>query len=308
MTQASASPLRKALGRVGEHMGIAIWLLPAYFAMFAITAYPLAANIVRSFRGDAPLGQPKPFVGLENYREVIQNPAFAGAVFRTLIWTVGVVTAAFIVGLALALLLNRPGFWVKVFRGVLLIPWLTPSIVSALIWRYMYFTDYGVINGFLRSVGLGFLAQGWITDPNWSLVSAMVVHTWRSFGFYMIMMLGALQAVPGEILEAAKVDGASGWRLLTSIILPQIRPVVIMVILLDIIWVTNNFDTIFIVTGGGPMRSSETLPLFVYYAAFQRLHFPQAAAGAVLMFFIAAVMIGLYLLSISRGRQGEGEL
>jgi len=189
-----------------------------------------------------------------------------------------------------------------------LLPWMTPSIASAIAWRFMYNTDFGLINATLRSWGLDVFAQGWMTDPDVSLLSAMIVHIWRSYGFYMIMLLGGLQAVPRDLIEAAMVDGAGPFRRLWSVVLPQLQPVIVMVILLDLIWVTNNFDTIFVVTGGGPLRSSETLPLFVYFEAFQSQRFPQAAAGSVILFLIALSMIACYLSVQARLRPREENL
>lgn len=299
---------RGALGHLGALAGVYGWLAPAYLAMFAITAYPLARNIWASFHGDAPVGQDPPFVGLRNYQLIVTNRAFLPAVLHTFVWTVGVVGAAFCLGLALALLLNTRFRGVEIARVLFLLPWMTPSIASAIAWRFMYNTDFGLINATLRSWGLDPLAQGWMTDPDISLVSAMIVHIWRTYGFYMIMLLGGLQAVPRELVEAAMVDGAGPFRRLWSVVLPQLQPVIVMVILLDLIWVTNNFDTIFVVTGGGPLRSSETLPLFVYFEAFQSHRFPQAAAGSVILFLIALSMIACYLSMQARLRPREENL
>ena len=296
------------LGRLSQRLGLLGWLLPAYLAMFSISAYPLVHNLIASFHGEAVVGQAAPFVGLRNYQAVVAAPAFAGAVGRTLVWTVGVVGTAFAVGLGMALLLNQNFTGVRVARVLFLIPWATPSIAAAIIWRYLYNTDFGIINVFLRGAGLDGLALGWMTDPKVSLLSAMIVHIWRTYGFYMIMLLGALQAVPRDLIEAAMIDGASAWRRLISVTLPQIQPVVVMIILLELIWVTNNFDTLFVLTGGGPLRSSETLPLFVYQTAFQSTRFAEAAAGSVLLFLIALSLITAYLIVLSRVRGREEAL
>lgn len=295
------------LSRLGTRLGLVVWLLPAYLAMFSISAYPLAHNLVTSFYGEAAVGQAAPFVGVKNYQAIVTTPAFAGAVGRTLIWTIGVVGIAFTVGLGLALLLNQNFAGVRLARVLFLIPWATPSIASAIIWRFLLNTDFGVINVGLRSVGLEMLALGWMTDPKVALFAAMLAHIWRTYGFYMIMLLGALQAVPRDLIEASMIDGAGAWRRLLAITLPQIQPVIVMVILLELIWVTNNFDTIFVLTGGGPLRASETLPLFVYQTAFQSTRFAEAAAGSVLLFIIALCLIGLYLVALryTRGREEE---
>jgi multiple sugar transport system permease protein len=293
--------------RLREGLSTAGWLLPAYLVMFVVTAYPLAMNLVNSFLDEAPLGQPQPFVGLRNYRRVLESPAFFSAALHTLHWTIGVIAIAFAIGLGLAVLLNQSFPGATIARVLFLLPWMTPSIAGAIIWRFIYNTDYGVLNSALRGVGLDALAVGWMTDPRFSLWAAMFVHVWRTYGFYMIMLLGGLQAVPQEIVEAAEVDGAGPFRRLWAVVLPQLQPVIVMLVLLDLIWVTNNFDTIFVVTGGGPIRSSETLPLFVYLTAFASTRFTEAAAGAVILFLIAGALIGLYLFALSRGR-GRGEV
>lgn len=311
-TTSRSSPLGAVaaprLAWLGERLGLAGWLLPAYLAMFSISAYPLAHNLITSFYGEAVIGQAAPFVGLKNYQTIVTAPAFSGAVGRTLVWTVGVVGLAFLVGLGLALLLNQPFAGVRLARVLFLIPWATPSIASAIIWRFLYNTDFGVINVGLRGAGLEVLALGWMTDPKVALFAAMLAHIWRTYGFYMIMLLGALQAVPRDLIEAAMIDGAGAWRRLLAVTLPQIQPVIVMVILLELIWVTNNFDTIFVLTGGGPLRSSETLPLFVYQTAFQSTRFAEAAAGSVLLFLIALGLIVLYLMVLRRTRGREEAL
>jgi multiple sugar transport system permease protein len=291
-----------ARARVLDGLGIAAWVGPAFLMMFAVTAYPLAMNLVNSFLDEAPLGQPRPFVGLKHYRSVLSSPAFLSALGHTLQWTIGVIAVAFVIGLGLALLLNQQFPGATVARVLFLLPWMTPSIAGAIMWRFIYNTDFGVLNSALRGVGLDALAVGWTTNPTYSLWAAMVVHVWRTYGFYMMMLLGGLQAVPAEIVEAAEVDGAGPVRRLWSVILPQLQPVIVMLILLDVIWVTNNFDTIYVVTGGGPIRSSETLPLFVYLTAFASTRFSEAAAGAVIMFVIAGALIGLYLAVLARTR------
>jgi ABC-type sugar transport system permease subunit len=273
--------------------------------MFGISVYPLAYNLVTSFYGPAAVGHAPPFVAFANYAAIVSDPTFAASVAHTLVWTAGVVVLSFGIGLGLALLLNQQFAGVNVARVLFLTPWLTPSIASAIIWRYMYNTDYGIINLGLQRVGLGALASGWITDPNVSLFAAMMVQVWRTYGFYMIMLLGGLQAVPREMIEAAVMDGARSWQRLWAVVLPQLQPVIVMVLLLDIIWASNNFDTVYVVTGGGPLRSSETVPLFVYFTAFQNARLPEASAGSVILFAIALVLIGAYLTALVRLRGRE---
>ena len=304
----SAAPPGFHPAELARRFGLAGWLLPAYLVMFGISVYPLMYNIVTSFYGEAPVGHAPPFVGLRNYAATMSDPTFAASVVHTLVWTGGVVVLSFVIGLGLALLLNQPFPGVNLARVMFLIPWLTPSIASAIIWRYMYNTDYGIINLSLQHVGLGALAGGWITDPKLSLFAAMMVQVWRTYGFYMIMLLGGLQAVPHEMIEAAIVDGARSWQRLWSIVLPQLQPVIVMVLLLDLIWASNNFDTIYVVTGGGPLQSSETVPLYVYFTAFQDSHLPKAAAGSVILFVIALVLIGAYLTALVRLRGREEAL
>lgn len=296
---------QSVLNWVAGQLGLVSWLLPAYFLMFAVTAYPLAMNLINSFLGEAPIGQSPPFVGLANYQAILGAPEFLAALFHTLQWTVGSIILSFTIGLGLALLLNQGFPGEKIARVLFLLPWMTPSVATAIIWRFIYNTDYGVLNSALRDMGLGAIALGWITDPNVSLYAVILVNVWRGYGFYMIMLLGGLQAVPGEILDAAAVDGAGGLRRLWSVILPQIQPVIVMVVLLDLIWVTNDFATIYVVTGGGPLQASETLPLFVYYTAFKSTQFNQAAAGAIILFLIAATLIAVYLFALARLQKRE---
>ena len=216
--------------------------------------------IVSSMFSRPTFTRPSVFIGLANYLEVLNDPIFPTAVKNTFIWTIGVTFGQVILGAYFALLTHRrfPGRWLV--RVLVILPWVLPGIVGAITWRFMYHQELGLINNVLRSVGLGHLAQSWLGNAQTAMLAAIIVGIWKGFGFYALMFLAGLQTIPTQLYEAAKIDGANGRQQLFKITLPLLRPVAVTSTVLGLIWTSNYFDAIFILTGGGPARATETLP------------------------------------------------
>jgi multiple sugar transport system permease protein len=247
-------------------------------------------------------------VGLRQYRTVIQDPVFTPALKNTILWTFGVTVMQFCLGLILALLLNNPFRGRGLLRSLGIIPWVIPGIVVAVIWRLLYASDFGLINSALRSLGLGTLTRPWLIDTATAMPAVMVAGAWKGFGFYMLMFLAGLQGIPIDLYEAARLDGAGRVRLFKDITVPLLRPVILMSVVLGVIWTSNYFEAIYVLTGGGPARLTETLPIFVYKTAFQYFHLNEAVAGSIILLLIVLSLVTVYLIIFLRLNRQEDVL
>jgi multiple sugar transport system permease protein len=238
------------------------------------------------------------WVGLGNYAALGQNPAFWQAAWQTLLFTVGSVVAHLVIGLGLALLLHAriaPRLR-SLFRGLLILPWLLAPVVAGMIWA-LVLNPFGVLNGFLTTVGLldRNATINWLGDPRTSLLSVTLVNIWRSFPFPMVMLLAGLAAIPDELYEASSIDGCGPAGQFRYVTLPSLHGVLATVALLDFIWTFRAFDLVFVMTGGGPINSSQVLATSIYFNAFQKFQFGYASAEAVAMLVLLMVGSLVYL-------------
>ena len=271
---------------------------PALLAVIGVLFYPIISLLITSLYSKPTLSRPSAFIGLVNYLTVLADPIFSSAVWNMFVWTLGVTMGQVVVGLYFALLLHQrfPGRWLA--RMAVIIPWVLPGVVVAVTWRFMYSQDFGLINLVLRELGLGQFAHAWLGDRQTAMISVIIVGIWKGFGFYTLMFLAGMQTIPVELYEAAKIDGATGRQQLFGITLPLLRPVMITSTVLGLIWTSNYFEAIFVMTGGGPARSTETLPMFIYNTGFTFYRIEEAMAGSNLLMLIVLVMLGLYALVV----------
>jgi multiple sugar transport system permease protein len=245
------------------------------------------------------------FIGLGHYADLVSDPEFFNSLRLTLIWTIGVTALQYTVGLVTALLLNQVVVSVRFARSMYILPWIVPGVVAAVVFRFMYNYDAGLINVTLRQLGLGELTRAWVANPNTAMGAAIVLGIWKGFPFYMVMLLAGLQTVPQELFDAAHIDGASGLQTLRYVSLPFLRPVSVTSLLLGIIWTANYFDGIYLLTGGGPAQATTTLPIYIYKTAFSTMDLNRAAAASVLL-LVAVVLLATFYLAISRRRELAG--
>lgn len=271
---------------------------PALLAVVGVLFYPIISLLITSLYSKPTLSRPSAFVGLANYFSVLADPIFSSAVWNMFVWTLAVTVGEVVIGLYFALLLHQrfPGRWLA--RMAVIIPWVLPGVVVAVTWRFMYSQDFGLINLVLREIGLGQLAHAWLGDRQTAMIAVILVGVWKGFGFYTLMFLAGIQTIPVELYEAAKIDGATGRQQLFGITLPLLRPVMITSTVLGLIWTSNYFEAIFVMTGGGPARSTETLPMFIYNTGFTFYRIEEAMAGSNLLMLIVLVMLGLYALVV----------
>jgi multiple sugar transport system permease protein len=272
------------------------FLWPALLSLGLLMLYPLAQVIRMSFFQITL--QKELWVGLENYVELLSTALFWRVLWQTILFTAGSVTLHLLIGLGLALLLHsKINMRFRNFmRGVLIVPWLLAPTVAGMIWVLML-APFGVANGFLAAIGV--IAPNatinWLGSPETSLLSVTAMNVWRAFPFFMVMLLAGLQAIPEELYEAADIDGTTATGKFWYITLPGLRGVIATIVLLDSIWTFRAFDPVYVMTGGGPMHSSEVLATAIYFDAFQKLKFGYASAEAVVMFCILFVVSAIYV-------------
>jgi multiple sugar transport system permease protein len=244
------------------------------------------------------------FVGFANFARILQDPESWPLLQRTVVWILGTVALRMALGLGAALIFNanvRGTVWMRV---LVVLPWTIPSVVGANLWRWIVQTDTGVLNLTLRSWGLDGLAMNWLGDPKTALFTVIVAYSWSGFPFVMLLILARLQGIPQEQYEAARVDGANWWQIFRFITLPSLRSVLLVALILEVVSGINSFDTLVIMTGGGPANATRIWGLEIYKRGFTDFNLGSASALSVLMFVgMLAVFVVYSLASNRRARQ-----
>ncbi|MFB6290902.1 MAG: carbohydrate ABC transporter permease [Candidatus Bipolaricaulia bacterium] len=277
-----------------------ILLAPAGLVFLGLTVYPLIYEIVTSFYKIDIIGI-QSFEGISNYIDAITNSLFQIAFLNTLYFVAGSVLLEFLFGLGLALLFNRAMRGRKVFRTIVLLPMMAPPVTVSLIWRMMYQYDFGVINNILNIVGLPSLQ--WLTSTRLAMPSLIIADVWQWTPFAFLVLLAGLQGIPEDVMEAAKVDGASTWQRFFYVTLPMIRYSIVIVLLLRTIDTFRLFTKVYNMTGGGPGNATETLTFNIYRSGFKFFHLGSAAAKAVIMVVIIVIISVFYIREILRRRR-----
>ncbi len=273
-----------------------LFLLPALLILSALLAIPLYKVVEYSLYDNVIVERNPTFVGLQNYRDLLSDSAYWSAALNTLVFTVGSVFGHIVVGTGLALLVNadiHPRVQ-TLFRTLLILPWIFTAVVVALNWQLLL-NPFGVVNYVLGAIGLVDEPLDWLGNPNLAMWSLLVISTWRGYPFIMVSFLSGLQSIPKELYEAAEIDGAGFFAKFWHVTIPQLKPVIFGVALLDLIWTFQLFPLVWLTTGGGPGRTTEVLPTMTYRYAFVDFEFSMASATAVTILVISALFTILYL-------------
>ncbi|HVW92771.1 MAG TPA: sugar ABC transporter permease [Devosia sp.] len=265
------------------------FILPAMIVLALLIAYPLVYTVYLSLTNSAGALTDRNFIN-------VMRPAATAISFVNLIYWVGAsVVFEVVLGTAAAILLNQKFPGRGFVRSVTLIPWVVPSIVAATTWAWMFHTEFGIINYMLSGAGLVRQPVGWLTDIHLVMGVMVAINVWKLFPFVAVMVLAALQAIPDELYEAAKIDGANFWDETLYVTLPQVRTVLIAVTLLLVIWGLNSITLIYAITQGGPANATLITPILIFRLAFQSFQFNQAAALSVVFFAVTAVIVAIYM-------------
>jgi multiple sugar transport system permease protein len=273
------------LRRVGGYRFVA----PALALLSGIAIFPLLYVIYLSFHRRLLIFDISRFVGLENYRFLLQDDRFWNALQNTAYFTGVSVLAQILLGLGIALLLNRPFRGKDWVRALILIPWVIPTVVSAKMWEWIYNPEFGILN-FLIGTKIN-----WLGTPSLALHAAIFADIWKTTPFVVILLLAGLQIIPRELYQAAQVDGAGPWSLFRRITLPLLMPVLLVALIFRTLDAWRVFDVIYVLTGGGPANTTETLSLYAYKILFQTLQFGYGSTLSVVTFLFAGGITLIYL-------------
>lgn len=295
------------MNRSQQKLFVAFLIVPSFLILFAVVFYPFVYNVVISF-SNMNLRHIKDWslIGPQQYVKVFTEPTqpdFYMVFFKTIIWTVVNLTFHVVLGVFLALLLHQKDIKAKpIFRTLLILPWAIPQYIVALTWRGMFNYEYGSINLMLTKY-LNLPAVEWLKSPTEAFIACILTNVWLGFPFMMVIALGALQSIPGELYEAADIDGASWHHKLFKITLPLIRPVMIPAITLGTVWTFNNLNIVWLVSNAGePSDQTHILVSFVYKAAFNLYRYGYAAALSMVIF---AILLGFSLVFMRKTRATE---
>jgi multiple sugar transport system permease protein len=262
--------------------------------------YPMVGTVVESFYSSSFINPTPQFVGLDLYRSIIGDGAFGQIVVNSLVWTVGVVLLQNIIGFSSALLLNQHLPGQGLMRSLILLPWVLPGVVAAILWRFMYDPQLGLINSFL--VSLGHSGVPWLAQSSTALWAAIIAAVWKGFPFSTVVYLAALQNVDQEQIESAVIDGAGPIRRLFDVVIPAVKEIIAINLVLTTILTFNYFDMIWVLTRGGPQNATHIFPTKIYELGFGQFRFGEAAAYGVLAILLLAILIPIYFLVQARGK------
>lgn len=285
-------PVRRRRGRTRYALTVLAFLLPSALPLLAFTIYPMVGALWTSLH-EWNLLAPMKWVGFDNYVTLVSDPATQRAFLNTLYYLVGYLPLVYVGGLALALALNARVRGRNILRGVYFLPVVTSWIVVALVWRWLLNPEVGIVNAALAVVGID--GPGWWTDPAWSMPSIILASAWKDLGFVMIILLAGLQAIPTEMYEAAKVDGAGAWRRLFNVTLPLLSPSTFFVVVISLINGFQVFDQVYAMTGGGPAGSSTVVVQQIYDLTFR---YGAAGEASALSWMLFVVVLGVTVVQI----------
>lgn len=280
-----------------------LFLLPSGLLIAILVFIPFTIVLLQSMQQVDTGSITGAFLGLENFKAALGSEYFRGAFVTSLIWVFGGVLLDFLLGVPIALLLHRDFKGRAVARALVLFPYLLPTVVAVIVFRFMFHDLIGVVNHVLIGVGVLDGPITWLGDPVRAMATSILVSGWKFFPFVVIALLAVLQTIPGELYEAANVDGAGRIKRFRNITLPHIMPAMMLTALLRTIWNFDKFDIIYMMTGGGPANATTTVPVAIYRTAFHDFQVGHAAAMGLLMVLTMAVLMGIYLYLMRRAER-----
>jgi multiple sugar transport system permease protein len=274
-----------------------LFVLPALSLLLLVALYPLVSTFWLSLRDEFPIFQISRFVGFSHYVTLWHDPRFWQSLANTVYFTVVSVAVEVLSGLGVALMLHQVFPARGVVRGLLLMPWFVPTVVAARVWEWIYHPHFGVLNIALLHTGLSSSAINWLGNPTVALHAAIIADVWKTMPFAALLILAGLQTIPLDLYRAARVDGATTAQSFWHITLPWLVPVLGITIMFRTLDALRVFDVVYVLTGGGPANTTETLSIYAYRLSFQTLEFGYGATLAVVTFVIILLTsLGLQFL------------
>jgi multiple sugar transport system permease protein len=297
------TPSPSLLRDIRKQWSAYVFLLPTLILFGVFTFAAVIYAFYLSFHEWNILEPEKPFVGLDNYARLLSDERFGGSIVNTLYFTAVSVPLTMAIGLLIALLLNTQIRARGFFRTLFYLPVVTPLVIAAIIWKWLYSGDFGLINYYLLQLGVIDEPLLWLSDPNLAMPAVIITSVWKSVGFAMVVYLAGLQSIPEDYYDAAKIDGAVGWQRLKDITIPLLNSTTLFLAIVNVLGALQVFTEIFIMTNGGPLRRTTTMVYHIYQTAFKNFDMGYASAMAFGMFVL---MFGFTLVQL-RVMRGEVE-
>jgi len=272
-----------------------LFVLPLIAVMLAVVVYPVLYNARVSVFDYRAARDTWTFVGFDNFAKILSSPFFWQSLRTTLAWVAANVGLQFVVGMAVAVALHRIRYGRGFLGGLFLVPWISSFVIVAVLWMWVYHPQLGVLNDVLLKVGLIDRPVPWLAFPNLAFGALVVANSWKFFPLVMITLLAGLQTIPADYYEVAEIEGANPLQAFVQVTLPSMLPSVSSAVVVAAIWAFNAFTLPFIMTGGGPLRATEVLGLYIYKQAFTSFDFGAAAAAAIILFLLILLFVVAYL-------------
>jgi multiple sugar transport system permease protein len=280
-------------------------ILPALAVMGVFTFYPLLEGLGIAFTNKNLLKEGVEFVGLQNFARLASDEIFWTSLTHSIVLTAVVVFLQFVLGLILASAMNQELPGISWFKSIIMASWVIPVAATVILFKFMAQPDIGLINIMLKGLGFGDLNRYWLGDPNVALPFIMLLHLWRNVPFYGVAFLAAMQAIPSSYYEAAEIDGANAWNRFWHITLPGIRNMAIVMITIHVLWTFNNFDFVYLATGGGPVNATDVLPVYVYRQCWNSYTLGYGASIGTVMLLLLMVYFIVFIKLSERGSTSE---
>ncbi len=270
-------------------------ILPSVTIMALFTVYPLLDSLRIAFTDKSVLKDNFDYVGLDNFVRLLSDDIFWLSLSHSLILTSVVILLQFVLGLILAMAMQQQLPGMALFKSIIMASWVIPVAATVIMFKFMAQPDIGLINLILSFIGLGNLTRYWFGEPNVALAFIILLHLWRNVPFYGIAFLAAMQAIPKSYYEAAEIDGANAWTKFVHITLPGIRSMIIVMVTIHVLWTFNNFDFVYLATGGGPVNRTEVLPVYVYRQSWDSYAVGYGASIGAIMLVILMIYFIVYM-------------
>ena len=268
---------------------------PAILVVIGVLVVPVLYALATSFSSVAASDHSLSFNGLANYARMFSDKYFRNSLKLTVIFTVVTVFAEIVLGVAVAVVLNKEFFGHGFVRGIMILPWALPSVVNAVMWKWIFHANYGALNALLSQLGLIDKYKLWLGTPRSAFWCVVVANIWKETPYVVLLTIAALSNISNDYYEAAMVDGSNGWKSFWSITLPLIRPVVMILTITKTIWALQTFDLVHIMTGGGPASGTELMSVYIHKNTFKYLDFGYGAAMSFVLMAVCLILTIVYI-------------
>jgi multiple sugar transport system permease protein len=283
-----------------RHKGFLL-LLPALLIMSLFTVYPLFEGLRMAFTNTHLLRKTSQYVGFDNFVRLFSDEVFWLSLYHSIELTTVVILLQLVLGLILAWAMQQELPGMSLFKSIIMASWVIPVAATVIMFKFMAQPDIGLINIILQSIGLEKLNKYWFGDLHAALPFIMLLHLWRNVPFYGVAFLAAMQAIPRSYYEAAEIDGANAWQRFVHVTLPGIRNMIIVMVTIHVLWTFNNFDFVFLATGGGPVNATDILPVYVYRQCWNSYTLGYGASIGTIMLIILMIYFITYIRIYERG-------